>query len=168
MNTSTFYVRGSTSYNSSVVDEIDLKKIAVKLATYVKKNPQPLIIYLIGHLGAGKTSFAREFISVYGFNKVKSPTYSIVESYPLYVRGSTSYINHFDCYRLTCPKELEEMGLRDYLTNNICLFEWPEKAIGVIPDAQISIELHDHKNFNQRQLSISTNQVEFIKCLELS
>ena len=80
------------------------------------------VVYLHGHLGAGKTTFVRGFLQARNqVKKVKSPSYSILEVY----KG----VIHVDCYRLNQPEELENIGLRDYLDGeNICFIEWPEKA----------------------------------------
>ena len=40
------------------------------------------------------------------------------------------------------PEELEYMGIRDYFEKtSVCLIEWPDKAQGVLPEADITIEL---------------------------
>lgn len=140
-----------------IVNESELKKLGENLANYLINQPQPLIIYLQGDLGTGKTTFARAFIQQFNFTKVKSPTYSIVQSYPIDVRGSTAYIHHFDCYRLNSAIELDELGLDDYLIErDICLFEWAEKVANFLPKAQLTITLCDDSSPKMRKLSIQT------------
>ena len=101
--------------------------------------PQNIIVYLQGELGAGKTTLVRGFLQGVGFNKaVRSPTYTLVEPYdeleiPIY---------HFDLYRLQNPEELEYIGIRDFIAKQgICFFEWPEKGVGILPPADLSIKL---------------------------
>lgn len=108
-----------------------------------------IVIYLEGNLGAGKTTLARGFIQFFGFERVKSPTYTLVESY----QNNLINIHHFDCYRLSNPEELEYIGIRDYLaTNHIQLIEWPSLGHGVIAKADISITLSG--NHTQRNLAV--------------
>ncbi len=109
-----------------------------KLANCCSQHKDSFVIYLIGDLGAGKTTLAQNFIKYYGFEKVKSPTYSLVESY----QNDEINIHHFDCYRLHNPEELEYIGMREYfLDGHIQLFEWPDLGKGMIPDPDISINL---------------------------
>jgi tRNA threonylcarbamoyladenosine biosynthesis protein TsaE len=123
-------------------------------------SPQHVNIALEGNLGAGKTAFARHLIQGMGYvGKVKSPTYSLCESYPIACGESTVNAFHFDLYRMRTPLEWQEAGLADHFDEpGICLIEWPEKAEGTLPqlDLQISItagELETERQFEFIALS---------------
>ncbi len=101
-----------------------------------------MVIYLVGELGAGKTTLARGLLRGLGFEgKVKSPTFTLVEVYDV----SRLYLYHFDFYRFTDPRELGEAGFREYFNpQSVCLVEWPEKSdkAAGLPAADLRVELH--------------------------
>jgi tRNA threonylcarbamoyladenosine biosynthesis protein TsaE len=98
-----------------------------------------LVIFLSGELGAGKTTLVRGLLQSLGHaGPVKSPSYALVELYKL----SRLYLYHFDFYRFNSPAELGEAGFREYFAPGaVCLVEWPEKAAGALPAADITVTL---------------------------
>jgi tRNA threonylcarbamoyladenosine biosynthesis protein TsaE len=110
--------------------EQDLLRFAQQFAVDV---PLPLVVWLEGDLGAGKTTFARGLIQALGYQgRVKSPTYGLLEQYQL----ESTQILHMDLYRIGEPEELEFIGLADLLDNQtILLIEWPDKGGKWIPEA---------------------------------
>lgn len=97
-----------------------------------------VVVYLQGPLGAGKTTFARGILRAFGVSgAVKSPTYTLVEPYAT-VQGPVA---HFDFYRLADVEDVEFLGMREYLDRGVCLFEWPERALGALPPADVWIDI---------------------------
>lgn len=99
-----------------------------------------LRLYLRGELAAGKTTLARGYLRARGHvGAVKSPTFTLVESYELNGRA----IHHFDLYRIADPEELDYIGLDEYfVAGTDCLVEWPERGAGILPapDLELSLE----------------------------
>ena len=104
------------------------------------KSQVPQVIFLRGDLGAGKTTFSRGFLRGRGHDgSVKSPTYTLVESYELVPGGP---VFHLDLYRLGDSQELAFLGLGDYVSaEGILLIEWPERAEAQLPLATLDITL---------------------------
>ncbi|MEQ1776526.1 MAG: tRNA (adenosine(37)-N6)-threonylcarbamoyltransferase complex ATPase subunit type 1 TsaE [Burkholderiales bacterium] len=125
-----------TEFTRSLPAEADTLALGGALAAGLAPG---MVIYLIGELGAGKTTLARGVLRGLGFEgKVKSPTFTLVEVYEV----SRLYLYHFDFYRFSDPRELGEAGFREYFNpQSVCLVEWPEKAVG-LPAADLKVVLH--------------------------
>lgn len=117
-------------------DDAATHSVGEKLSRLVQP---PLRIYLSGPLGAGKTALVRSYLRALGVQgAIKSPSYALVEPYNLL--NYTVY--HFDFYRFFDQNEWQDSGFRDYFEESaVCLVEWPEKAGGLLPPADLEIEL---------------------------
>lgn len=134
-------------------DEAQTRKLGAVLAEY---RPDTALIHLSGDLGAGKTTLSRGFIQACGHHgQVKSPTYTLIESYDL--AGVT--IHHLDLYRLSDPEELEYLGLDELENpNTLVLVEWPERGEGVLPPASLSLQIA-HQTNGREVTAIAHNTV---------
>lgn len=145
--------------NYDLKDESETLRLAESMARHLRPG---MNLYLKGDLGAGKTTFVRCLLRGLGYkDKVKSPTYTLVESYNF----DKFIIYHFDLYRFKGEHEWEEAGFREYFNkSSICLVEWPEKAGHILPKPDISIEL-SHKLVGRHLHLISFTSIG-TKCLK--
>ena len=122
-----------------------------------------LVIYLRGDLGAGKTTLVRGALRELGHQgPVKSPTYALVELYEL----SRLHLHHFDFYRFQDPREWIDAGFRESFNGrNVSLIEWPEKAAGSVPPADMEITLTP--SGSGRNASFTSSSLAGQKCLAL-
>ncbi|MGE8544907.1 MAG: tRNA (adenosine(37)-N6)-threonylcarbamoyltransferase complex ATPase subunit type 1 TsaE [Acinetobacter johnsonii] len=149
------------SFNLTLNNEQDTQNLAQILAQHFTTG----VVYLIGDLGAGKTTLTRHYLQHLGHQgSVKSPTYTLVEPYQIQGRD----IFHFDLYRLNDPYELELMGIRDYLEtpNALFLFEWPSKGGDEIPQADLIIDIQKSEDELTRSATLSFHSVELLQALE--
>jgi tRNA threonylcarbamoyladenosine biosynthesis protein TsaE len=101
-----------------------------KLGRHLKKGD---VLGLIGELGSGKTTMVQGIASGLGVSQkeaVASPSFVLIKEYrgriPLY---------HFDLYRLDKIKDIEYLGVEEYLYNDgVCVIEWAEKMKMLLPD----------------------------------
>ena len=117
-------------------DESDTLALGAALAPCLEPG---LTIYLRGELGAGKTTLVRGVLRALGHEgPVKSPSYTLVELYTV----SRLDLHHFDFYRFHYPREWIDAGFRESFNGrNVSLIEWPEKAGGLLPPADVEIAL---------------------------
>lgn len=89
-----------------------------------------------GELGAGKTTFINALCGQLNATEAAtSPTYSIIQEYHT---KDGLIIYHMDWYRLKDTEEALDAGVEDCLeSGNICMIEWPEKAMELLPEQTI-------------------------------
>ena len=99
----------------------DTKNMAKDIAPFIKNN----ITFLNGEIGAGKTTFTKYLVEIYGLNdEVCSPTFSLENRY----NTKNGLIIHFDLYRIKNEEELDMIGFYDTLKEDATiLIEWADK-----------------------------------------
>jgi tRNA threonylcarbamoyladenosine biosynthesis protein TsaE len=110
------------------------------LGNYLGQLSQKADVFLlVGELGTGKTCLVQGIahgltVKEYAF----SPSFVILREYhgrlPLY---------HIDFYRLDSIDEIAELGLEEYFyADGVCVVEWAEKALQILPRDNLLITLH--------------------------
>lgn len=134
-------------------DESETMAIGASLFESIHQNG---VIFLVGDLGAGKTTLVRGFLRAAGYDGiVKSPTYTLMEEYTL----NDTRVLHLDLYRLADPEELEWMGIRDYLCDDVIYFiEWPKFVGAFLPQPDIQFTLEHKSHYRALIVSALTNK----------
>jgi tRNA threonylcarbamoyladenosine biosynthesis protein TsaE len=97
------------------------------------------VVLLEGDLGAGKTALARTIIRTLVGDAaldVPSPSFALVQPY----ESGGRPILHADLYRISDPREVDELGLFDR-EDAIVLVEWPERSDEVVAAATMRVTL---------------------------
>lgn len=119
------------------------------------------VITLKGQLGAGKTTFSQGFANGLGIKGViNSPTFNIVKCY----FDSTLPLYHIDAYRL---EDLhQDLGLEEYIEGDgVCLVEWAEFILEVIPDELLKINIEILEN-EERLVTIDAFGDKYVELLK--
>lgn len=133
-------MRESEQLTRALPDEAATRAVGAALAdALVRVAPPGFLLTLEGDLGAGKTTLARSLLETLGVEgPVRSPTYTLLESYPVGGR----VLHHLDWYRLASADDLEALGFRDLCAAGQWLIvEWPERIPEVAARADLAVTL---------------------------
>jgi tRNA threonylcarbamoyladenosine biosynthesis protein TsaE len=130
--------------------EIETATIGRQLAETSKAGD---VVLLYGDLGAGKTAFVRGLAKGLGIqpDEVSSPTFTIVQEY----RGGRLPLFHVDLYRLSDPREIDDLGLDEIAEGGVLAIEWAEKLPRPIEGA-VSVRLV-HGDGDVRTITVAAN-----------
>ncbi len=112
------------------------------------KKDKPLIFYLSGELGAGKTYFTKGVAKALGITTITSPTFVLMKKFKISqmrkecARLGKKYFFHIDCYRIYDAEDARQIDLDKVLTNPraIVAVEWAERIAELIPKPYWKIE----------------------------
>lgn len=123
---------------------------------------KPLILALVGELGAGKTQFTKGIARQLGITAtIKSPTFTITQEYP-YSRGaSIGKLIHIDAWRINGQNEFNALSIsKNIRTGNVIVIEWADKFFPLLQriaqgnNAQLLIVRLEHFSENERDITI--------------
>ena len=90
----------------------------------------PILVLLLGELGAGKTTLAKGLVAGLGAapeEEVTSPTFTMIHEYGS-AKGNVARVYYVDLYRVESARELETLGLEELLAERaVVIVEWGEK-----------------------------------------
>jgi len=98
--------------------------------------PYPFILSLSGILGSGKTTFIKGVARALGIDRVRSPSFIIMNVL-------LPNVYHIDLYRITTPEEIIPLGILEILEeeNSIAFIEWGERLGDLLPNCRIDLNI---------------------------
>lgn len=132
--------------------EEETKLLAEKLAAIAQRGD---IFALYGTLGAGKSTFSRYFIKYLSHaTDVPSPTFTLLQTYD----ALNFEIYHYDFYRLKKPEEAYELEIEYSFFSAVCLIEWPQKIIPLLPRDVWKITITTNNNYRIFSMELSSKE----------
>lgn len=114
-----------------------------------------VVIGLIGPLGAGKTCLVRGIARGLGCpGGISSPTFTLEHEY----LGGSMRLRHFDLYRLTARRTLEDTELFEerVLEPGVTVVEWAERWLDLLPLDAILVEI-EPRGSTERAVKVSVS-----------
>lgn len=118
---------------------------------FILKNISGKILLVCGDVGSGKTTLIKEICKQLKVkDQVSSPTYTLINEYS-YEDG---LVIHMDLYRIENKKEINDLGLFEYLYNKFIIIEWPELIMNDL-DINHSILKIDFIDTDKRKINLT-------------
>ncbi|MDW7678964.1 MAG: tRNA (adenosine(37)-N6)-threonylcarbamoyltransferase complex ATPase subunit type 1 TsaE [bacterium] len=148
------------TFQQTTNSEQETIKLGENLSRYLMPGD---VVALLGELGSGKTCLVRGICKgLECADQVTSPTFTLINEY----RGRFP-VYHFDFYRLESEQEIFDLGYEEYFFGDgICLVEWAERALPLLPQNYIEIRLRsffEPGRQNCRELSLTIHGKEMQK-----
>jgi len=138
----------SRAWELTLFSPLDTERLGQALGSALQGG-ETLALY--GPLGVGKTAFVRGVAVGLGASRedVSSPTFVLIHEY----RGRLP-LAHIDLYRLNSLREIESIGLEEYLSGStVAAIEWADRGRAILPADRLEIELR-HQSVQSRSITL--------------
>lgn len=139
------------------------------------------IIFLLGELGGGKTTFISGIAKgLEARGNVSSPSFTLINIYDFAIEGIEYSLVHCDLYRISGFKEIPDIGIEEYIYDDrsIVFIEWGDFLKEKISKDHLVIKFEylfddenqkDHKeiSYQKRQLIFSSENAYWNQKLKL-
>lgn len=125
--------------------------------SFLSHGKKPILLFT-GEMGAGKTTFIREWFSRFGTkSSINSPTFSLYNIYD----SPKFRLVHFDLYRIHSVEEMENLGFEEiWGKEGVSAIEWWQKAGSILPkENRVYITIHS-ETLENRTYTIEWSQEE--------
>lgn len=131
-----------------------------QLVTQFLKKGQFPILLLTGEMGAGKTTFIREWFSRFETeSSINSPTFSLYNIYD----SPKFRLYHFDLYRIKFPEELDELGFEEiWGKDGVSAIEWWQIAEPYLPKTNRILLSIESDSIDFRSYTLEWSEIEIL------
>ena len=129
------------------------KQLAKQFIKYLKGGE---FIFLYGEMGVGKTTFVKYFVNEFQkFNnlqttEITSPTFSLLNEYQV----KDIRIKHYDLFRISRKKDVNNLHIFEKDNKLITLIEWPQLIADVQNIKSINLTFSYSNDLNERYVDI--------------
>lgn len=137
------------------VGSLDLAGIERLAGSMIRHLQPPLVIGLVGTLGAGKTTLVQAIARAAEIDSadVTSPTFTLLQTH-----HGTVTLHHLDAYRIADEDEFLELGVDELFDDEQAwtLVEWADRVREVMPPQTLWIEIQIENDAQTRSVSFTT------------
>lgn len=141
---------------TSLSETRELARTVIADLRVLPQQPSATVFGLSGELGSGKTAFVREFVAEAGGPAhVTSPTFVLIQQFPLSGQLPFKRVVHIDAYRIQEADELSLLSFEEMIADptNLIFIEWPQQVQALLPANTYTIEFQLHAD-GTRTISI--------------
>lgn len=149
---------------SVTANSLDLAGIERLAQSMLRHLPKPLVIGLVGTLGAGKTTLVQAIARAAGVDSadVTSPTFTLLQSH----QGSLT-LHHLDAYRVADEDEFLELGVEELFDDDASwtLVEWADRVRNVMPTEMLWVEIKIGDDPSLRSVTFLTSNDDIARAV---
>lgn len=119
------------------------RRVGMRIGSQLKNGD---VLYLVGDLGSGKTTFVQGLAKGWGsLDQVSSPTFVLIN---LYRRPDGNRLYHLDAYRLNSVEEAVDLDIEVLTSGGPLVVEWADRILPALPKESLQVTF---KNVDENQ-----------------